>query len=256
MTDRVLVINGCSHSVGSEISGPLEGDNRECRDNSFGAVLARKLDRRMVHIAMPGGCNDWIARTTAVWLADNAAAIASGQLDPLFLIHWTGAERWEYRFPEHPFDTEFVDMQHDNCYRSFTHKSENVNKLGAWPKRIYDTMNHSFVVDEEFWSDNKIKNVLFTQELLKRQGVRYWFGNAFTAFNSRSRTPTFESLIKLVDQQLFPYHSDEHLSFYFMCKALGFQNQDRQNRIWHLGRDAHAYYADWLLQQWQGTDLI
>jgi hypothetical protein len=251
MAEKLLVINGCSHSSGSEISGPLEGDNRECRDNSFGAVLAGQLGRRPVHLAMPGGCNDWIARITAAWVGDHAAQLRSGEIDAVFLIHWTGAERWEYRFRDHPFDPEYIDYEYDQCYRSFTHRSENVNKLGEWPKRVYDTMNHSFVMDEEFWSDNKIKNVIFTQELLKSQGCRYWFGNASTAFNAQSRTPTFRSLFKLLDQQLFPYHSDEDLSFYFMCKQLGFKNQDPLERIWHLGRDAHSYYAGWLREQWR-----
>jgi len=255
MVERLLIINGCSHSVGSEISGPLQGDDRECRDNCFGAVLARKLNRKPVHLALSGGSNDWIARTTAAWIGDNIDSMRSGEIDAVFLIHWTDAERWEYRFRDHPADTTYIDYDHDYCYRNFTHRSENIAHLGRWPKQVYDTMNHSFAMDEEFWNDNKIKNVIFTQELLKNNGCHYWFGQAISAFNKTSRTPTFDSMINLLDQRLFPYHSDEDSSFYFMCKNLGFKNQDPLERIWHLGRDAHQWYANWLCNQLQAVDI-
>ena len=46
-----VLINGCSHSAGSEIEGSGIGDGNYNRENSFGAQFAKQLDCTYTNIA-------------------------------------------------------------------------------------------------------------------------------------------------------------------------------------------------------------
>ena len=87
-----VLINGCSHSAGSEIEASGIGEGNYNRDNSFGAQFAKQLDCTYTNIAYPGASNDYISRTTLYWILDNPTLAK----DTLFLIHWTGTDRTEY----------------------------------------------------------------------------------------------------------------------------------------------------------------
>lgn len=249
-TRRVLLINGCSHSVGSESVVPLDGDSVICRKNCFGAYLAKKLDRSPVNLAIPGGSNDWIARSTACWIADNAESIANGSLDVLVLIHWTGAERWEFRFASQPFYTHFIDYEHDYAYKSFTVRQTTVQKYTGFQAKLFEWFERIFAEDPPFWSDNKIKNIIFLQELLKNHGCKFWFGNAFDTYMP---TKTSNSLLKLLDKENYPYLDDKDMSYLFMCTKEGFGRQSEL--LWHLPKEAHAFYADFLEKEFKKLNL-
>ena len=248
---RLLVINGCSHSAGSEIPGPWIGDGRGCRDSCFGTLVARKLGRIPVHLAYPGGSNDWIARSSAAWLADHYQEIKNEEINVMFLVHWTGAERTEYSFPDHPHETKFIDYNHDTSYRAINIGT--TNQLSGDEGKVYQMFQTMFVENPQFWVDNKIKNIIYLQGLFKSLNIPYWFGDAFHL--ETTETQTFNSLIKLVDKKYFPYHNNRDMSYYWMCSNAGFKNQDKTNTLWHLGGDAHKYYADWLMGELKKAGL-
>lgn len=247
--DRLLVINGCSHSAGSEVITPLKGDGKECRLNCFGTTLANKLDREPVHLAMPGGSNDWIARSTATWVSDHAELIKKKEIDVIFLIHWAASERWEFRFSENPILYRYMDHKFDEKYKSFTIYQDTTNVHG-FQKQLYNFFQRVFAEDSIYWSDNKIKNIIFTQELLKNNKCKYWFGNAFDSFE---QSKTFDSFTKILDKKYFPYLMEQDMSFYYMLKNKGFKNQSE--KIWHHGKDAHDFYADWLEKEFKKVGL-
>ena len=238
--ERLLVINGCSHAAGSEIEAPGIGDSEECRNRSFGALLAKKLNRTPVHLALPGGSNDWIYRSTAAWLGDNRQRIENKEVDVLFLIHWTGAERFEYRFWQ-PYKTDHINYKHDNYYRSISIGTD--QDFQGEDRLIFKTFCKMFVNGKNYWSDNKIKNIIALQSLLKSFNCNYWFGNAFDTF---FETPTYHSMIKLLDKRYFPHYDNNKLAYYWYCKNHGFNNQDPTNRFWHLNGQAHEFYSIWL----------
>lgn len=250
--ERVLVINGCSHSAGSEIPGRWIGDGRECRDNSFGALLAKRLDRKPIHLAIPGGSNDWISRTSMSWVGDNFEKIKNNELDVLFLVHWTGAERWEYRFSESAFETPFVDHDHDTFYRNLTIGHNQVDSLNDFSKSVYKTFTKMFASSQDFWSDNKMRNVISLQSFLQVMKIPYWFGNAFDSF---VQTKTSASMTKLIDRTYFPYADNIEKSYYWFCREAGFENQDEKNILWHLGGKAHEYYANFLKEELDKLNL-
>lgn len=248
--ERFLIINGCSHSAGSEIPGEGIGDGRECRDKSFGALLAKKLDRQPVHLALPGGSNEWIVRSSMAWVGDNLDKIRKKEIDVVFLVHWSGAERWEYRFPEKPFLTPFIDYEHDPAYRSFSVGS--INNMDGLASDIFKIFTKMFATGTDYWSDNKLKNVLSLQSFLQVHQIPYFFGNAFDTF---IHTKTYLSTNRLINRKYYPYIGDKANSYYWLCKNVGFENMDKNNKLWHLGADAHEYYAQFLHKEFIRLDL-
>ena len=65
MKRKITLIAGCSHSAGSEIDGTE--DSKFNRDNAFGSLLSKKLDREPINIAINGGTNATIARSILNW---------------------------------------------------------------------------------------------------------------------------------------------------------------------------------------------
>jgi hypothetical protein len=256
--ERLLIINGCSHSAGSETEGPGIGDGIVCRNNSFGSMLAEKLDRIPVHLALPGGSNDRIARTSTAWISDNLDKIKNKEIDVLFLVHWTGAERSEYFFPEStfgkadPLKTMFMDYSLDSEYWAVNSGTADHGTTEI-QKDIYNSFYKLFVNSLETWSDNKIKNIVYLQSILKQYNVPYWFGDSF--FLDYKETQTYNSLVKLIDKKYFPYHTQRDKSYYWMCSDAGYKNQDATGQMWHLNRSAHKYYANWLLEEINKVDL-
>jgi hypothetical protein len=84
-----LLVNGCSHTAGSEIEGSGVGEGNYNRQNCYAAQIAKKLNWEYTNIAMPGGSNDYIKRTTMLWILDNPERAKNTH----FFINWTGAER-------------------------------------------------------------------------------------------------------------------------------------------------------------------
>lgn len=73
---KILLANGCSHVAGSE--SPI----------SFVDPLAEKMSMTPVNIAMPGGSNDRIHRTTIEYCLNNTVDFV--------VIGWTTHERFEF----------------------------------------------------------------------------------------------------------------------------------------------------------------
>ena len=82
-----LLVNGCSHTAGSEIEGSGIGEGNYNRQNCYAAQIAKKLNWEYTNIAMPGGSNDYIKRTTMLWILDNPERAKNTH----FFINWTGA---------------------------------------------------------------------------------------------------------------------------------------------------------------------
>jgi hypothetical protein len=251
--ERVLVINGCSHTAGSEIDGPGIGDSPSCRSLSFGNLVAERMGRTAINMAYPGGSNDRICRSSMSWIADNIEKILNKELDVFFLIHWTSSERADYHFSQQNFGDpdllkiKFSSYCEDPYYKSFTSQSPipETGRIGIQDvAKAYKTL---FINSFETWSDNKIKNIISLQGILKQFNIPYWFGDSF--YFDYCNTPTFQKLTKLIDTKYFPYYNCKDMSYYWMCSNAGFKNQDSTNRLWHLGKDAHKFYANWLINE-------
>lgn len=94
MTISKILINGCSHTAGSE-----------CKTN-YGKIIAETLGCDYVNIATPGGSNHKIMRSTIEYLSTH------NDID-FVLIGWTTHERFEFSFDGVPTDYTLA-KQSDN----------------------------------------------------------------------------------------------------------------------------------------------
>lgn len=256
---RLLVTNGCSHTAGSEIPGAGIGDGPECREKCFSSLVAKELNRTPIHLAVPGGSNERIARSTMAWIGDNLHAIQNKDIDVVFLVHWTSSERIDYHFSRKNFGeadrlkVAFTNYANDEFYKTITSQTPVPQNASKPMEDVFKAHQTLFLHSAETWSDNKIKNIISLQSVLKSYNIPYWFGDSF--FCDYYTTPTYRSLRNLVDTTYFPYHDRKDMSYYWMCNAAGFKNQDLENRMWHLGADAHKYYASWLLKELEKVKL-
>ena len=63
--------------------------------NGFPGMLAKKYDRELINISMPGGSNQYIFRSVLKYMHH----YMDDEDDHMFLINWTGTTRFELRYP-------------------------------------------------------------------------------------------------------------------------------------------------------------
>ena len=91
---RYLVAFGCSHTNGSMLDGVNAASEWNVR-NGFPGMLAKKYDRELINISIPGGSNQYIFRSVLQYLH----RYMDEHDEHLFLINWTGITRFELRYP-------------------------------------------------------------------------------------------------------------------------------------------------------------
>ena len=88
---KILLVAGCSHTSGSEIDGTQ--DSAYNRENSFGGVLANKMDREQINIAMVAMSNRAIARSVLNWFDTE---YNEETMDVMVLIGWSENIRLDF----------------------------------------------------------------------------------------------------------------------------------------------------------------
>jgi hypothetical protein len=88
---KLLVANGCSLTLGTELADP--------EHESWPAVLAGNLGLPVVNLACCGGSNRRIVRTTVANLERVCHEAGVGVEDALVICQWTGIDRTEYFRP-------------------------------------------------------------------------------------------------------------------------------------------------------------
>jgi len=233
-----VLINGCSHSAGSELEGSGIGEGNYNRDNCFGAQFAKSLGCTYTNIAYPGGSNDYIARSTMYWILDNKELAKN----TLFLIHWTGTDRTEY----------FYDEGETSSYDFITHTADKkVAHLhpqhypdwapAKWKKNL-DVLSTNLFINQVHWDINRYNNIISTQELLKSNGYKYIFRNGFQCCENK---PRYQYYIDKIDKENFLHFDNLQESFYEHCVEGGFDISGQE--YWHHKLAAHTYWSNRLL---------
>jgi hypothetical protein len=236
-----IFINGCSHTAGSEIEGSTLGDSEYNRVQCFGAQLARRLGVDYTNVALPGGSNDYIFRTTNFWIQDNIELAKQS----LFLINWTGAARAEYfhngvdnnnwYWMHIPFvPDEHVGHLHPNSF-SYINKHDHSNATSL--------TRHMFM-SEPHWQINRYMNILNLQSMLKVHNIPYIFKNALEFCSNDTRYQYYSSRI---DRRNYKGYNDESESFFEHCLDAGFSIE---GQLFHHHKiEAHTYWADKLFRE-------
>jgi len=227
----ILYVNGDSHTAGAEAVNPhafagddgnLEwGDRRPHPDNlavSWGKQLANAIDNDFYCGAESASSNDRIIRTTREWLTWHK--LTEKEFNPLVIIQWSTWEReeWEHEGVRYQVNGSGIDMVPQALqekYRNFI--------IGLdWRSKTQDA-------HEKIWS--------FHNEL-KGMGVYHVFFNGNNDFSS------------IVDQKdwghsyMSPY--DPNMTYNAILRAHGFKTVNPNS--WHFGKDAHSFFADFMLQ--------
>lgn len=239
-----ILINGCSHSSGSEIIESGLGDHPENRKRSFGAKLANRLGVNKIDLSVPGASNDYIARTTLFWILENPRRAKN----TLFLIHWTGEHRTEmfydtaddsindvYDYVDYVPDKQAGHIHHDHSSKLFPLKFK--NNLKVLQKHLYYNATH--------WYVQRYMNIIQTQANILNSGGTWIFGNAFQSCEIGGRYQFYRNKIDRTKFKNFDISSE---SFWEHCKTAGFDITGQ--KYWHHKEDAHTYWSEKLFNDY------
>lgn len=243
---HAILVNGCSHSAGSEIGHavPAELESSKMRshefnkNNSFGNQLAKKLNVNCINLAQPGGSNEYIADSTMLWCLANPSAVKN----TFFLIHWTTAERIDFfvdscnglKTQDWVFDTHFGHVHPAHFWPHFEkNDAHNIKKLSKY-----------LFINQTHWEINRLLCIIRTQALLKSLGAQFKFYNAFDTLANGKR---YKKYHKLIDKAIFHEPFNEDQTFYYWALNRGHDIKGQQ--YWHHKLPAHTAYANKLFSE-------
>ena len=238
MKEKVLLISGCSHASGCEIDGT--SDSRYNRENSFGNVLAAKLGRRPINIALSGSSNQGIARTTLEWYSK---CYDPNTVDLMVLIAWSESTRMEipmYRpthYEEWNQSSDFLSELSRNFFRvnfgyKGTHKEE---------QEMIERC-HNFMIDplnQVYLETISASMVLQMQYFFNLHSIPYVMCNTMHMF---SKAEHLDFYLNQVDQSCYLNMREDTESFYWKYEGLGYKN--KQATYWHHDEIPHRLFAD------------
>lgn len=236
MAIKHVLINGCSHSAGSEIERSGEGESIYNRENCFGAQFAKKLHVSYTNLASPGAGNDYIFRSTVFWCLNNFNKIKN----TFFLIHWTSPWRTEYFVDNHIQEPELFwqDEIYDKNVGYITSGARWNNFLKC-DARIVKKLQKNLFLQDTHWHIQKYLNIIYLQTMLKSFKANYLFKNAMTPLLLQ---PRYEQYSEKIDTTNFIDAYVEDGSFFENCLQAGY---DIDGQVyWHHKLPAHKYWAN------------
>ena len=241
MTDKILLIAGCSHTGGSEIDGSQ--DSAYNRENSYGGVLARKLNRKPVNIAMVAMSNRAIARSVLNWFSKEYDA---DTMDVIVLIGWT--ENIRIDFPN-PHAIGYGPANTDTDY--YTKINEHFLQINAgWAggndyERKVIPYWHEYQATHEYMCELEcINTVLQMQYFCKSKNVDYVMTNTMKMFSEDNSHLDF--YIEQVDQSKYMDMLDNDAAFFWHYRNAGYENP--KAKYWHHNEEPHRLHAEKLFK--------
>lgn len=239
MTEKILLIAGCSHTGGSEIDGSQ--DSAYNRAHSFGSVLAKSIGRKSVNIAMVAMSNRAIARSVLNWFKDNYTA----DMDVMVLIGWTENIRIDFPNP-HRIDYAAANPNADY----YTHINEYFMQINAgWPggnefERKVIPYWHEYQARHEYMCELECANtILQMQYFLNSKDVEYLMCNTMKMFSPENTHLQF--YIDLIDQHKYMDMLDNDNAFFWKYRNAGYENP--KAKYWHHNEIPHEMFAARLL---------
>lgn len=234
--NKILLIAGCSHAAGAEIDGTK--DSVYNRNNSFGNILANKLNRTPVNIASSGSTNSTIMRNVMDYLQ-----IYNVSQDIMVLISWTESTRIEIPIPKE----KTSDWEKQNNFSQFISDQNKYflrlnmgwKGLSAWEKEIIDRVYPVMLHHDMYLELNSAHMVLLMHLYLKNKNINYLMCNSMYMFSNDFRLRPYLSQI---DQKNYYTMHDNDNSFYIKYKNLGYKNSKAE--YWHHDETPHRLYAE------------
>lgn len=237
-SDKILLIAGCSHTSGSEIDGTE--DSVYNRHNSFGGVLAQKLDRRSVNIAQVAMSNSGIARSIMNWFKYQ---YNPDTMDVNVLIAWTESTRLETPrskrayYESSAMSCDWFDPSSNDYFRVnmgfFGGPGEDENMF-----KFFHEYMARFPEMSEISSANFVIQI---QNYLRLLHIPYLMCNVMHMFSSPVCRHV-QHYLDFIDNSKYYKMLDNAASFYPKYKNLGFVNE--KAKYWHHGEGPHKAYAN------------
>lgn len=236
--EKFLLIAGCSHTAGSEIDG--QEDSSYNRQNSFGGLLAKKLNCKPVNIAQNGMTNSGIARSILMWFHNN---YNPETMKVQVLVSWTESLRLEVPSLKRYFcynlssiAADWFDKTANMFYRI------NLGWAGGDDEeRELFPYYHQFIVrNEEFIEMQSINYILQIQYFLKSKNINYLMCNAMHTFTLPNNI--HDEYLQLVDNKHYYNMTNNDESFFWKFKNQGYINP--KAKYWHHGEEPHRLYSE------------
>ena len=260
-TRKIFLSFGCSHTAGSEIDG--RGDSDYNRQHSYGAKLAEKFGYdEHLNFAQCGGCNQRIfVLTTQVIneiIHNENTLIPYSDAEYFFLIGWTSLNRFELRYSD---DNKYVYTQ---CGAAGDNIDPKVipTCIGMEPQLIHErdlqrTAEHiPYITNPMIMADYLASYVFSVQQLCKAHNIKYYMFNSIENFcktdgmhSNRLNTeemlyrPGNLNIYKHIDRSCYYHPESYELNYYRWCTNVK-GHDNRSNKYWHLGEEAHQDWAD------------
>lgn len=170
---KILLANGCSHVAGSE--SPI----------SFVKPLAEKMGMESVNLALPGGGNDRIVRTTINHCLTNKVDFV--------VVGWTTYERQEVIFNE--------EWHHFGLGRQVPDNVNNKEQL----QKLFDFMSLYCCNWNTLGLERTLIQQLTLKSFLENRGIDYLFFNAWNKFYEDVQHPAFPELLN--DKYYKPFNA-------------------------------------------------
>ena len=222
---KILLVNGCSHTAGSEIDTLGVAPHGYSPEKAFGAHLANAMGcDDYVNIAMPGGSNERITRTTIDWIGKYHKPA-----DQLFVvIMWTGRDRFElYDDRNRIWLSLCPGVERSRWFADFTYAVQQYFKFHMLV-RTSDVQTYS-----RLWAE-----VIMMQSYLKINHINYMFCNAYQGL---PETLDYAGFRSQVDLAAYYQPFEDSTGFVQILTQQGFKTRAGDNV--HFGEDGHRYWA-------------
>lgn len=239
----LMLINGCSHTAGSEIDYERQP---MCYEKAWGKWLADMYGDEYVNISMPGAGNEYICRTTKDWIIENVFLNKLYNKEDLHVVvMWSGFDRKEVYYSDLN-RTDSVNPMSDPELHTKTMQYE-IKRLQEVIVYFHNTLH------------SNLKNIIILNDLLyflNTYEIKYTFLNGINSFitleelnNGYKNHVLYQSYYNNLwvfneinkgkhlgifkKEETFYHYFNNHTNF----KWSKFSN------IGHFGEDAHKYWA-------------
>jgi hypothetical protein len=237
--ENIMLIAGCSHSAGAEIDGSQ--DSPYNRQNSYGNLLAKKLNYSPINISSSGSTNATIARNVLEWCSKNYNA---DSMNLFVLVSWTESSRMEIPSKQLTW-YEGANLSADwssETSKYFLRINQGWAGGDGYEKRTVPYYQRFIAQNLMYLEVLSANLVLQLQYFLKLHSLRYVMCNTMHMF---STSEYLDFYLNLIDESRYLDLQDPNLAFYWKFKNKGFNNP--KAKYWHHNEEPHKLYADELL---------
>lgn len=245
-----MLISGCSHAAGSEIDGTA--DSVYNRKHSYGNLLAGKMGRRPINIALNGNSNGGILRNTIEWITTQ---YDPQKTDLFVLINWTEPYRIDFPLEEGdrngpPTFPDWKSKTTDNFFQANVFGHSNDRSKQRLIKHV-----KPFLTDcPAYFEIYTLNLMLHLQYFLSYYRIKYLMVN--TMHSIQADHQKFSKVyVDQIDREFFYKFGYEHSfpGFYWHYKELGYKNKNSQ--FDHHTEEPHKLFAEELYQYLNGRQL-